>query len=173
MAIVQKPLPGLAKFLGQETQGQIKLDMPGTLFPVLEAEDFISPNKWFIQTFNLALTAGNSAWVTVPAKKFWRLKWGGVHYGCVAGQWANIVPALRKTTPGGTQYALPLFTPFIQNSPAGNQFIVGQNQYGGLCVPLDKMNAEPGDQVGILLLAVAGAANVTGHFFFQYQELDL
>lgn len=171
MPLIQKPVPGLAKFLGVETQGLLRLNATTDVVPVLEVEDYLSPNPWLLKTFSLA-AVGNRESVTVPNGEFWRLKWLSIELNSVVGNLASVDANMEKTFSGST-YNIPL-TPRIGQYINNVQVYDMATGAAGYAIDLKGLNAEAGTSVGVRLRALAGvAAAVTGHFYLQYQKLDI
>lgn len=166
MAFIQKAIPGLAKFLGIQTQGLLRLQAIESCQPVLEIEDYLGPNKWIYTTATVALNGFIE--ITVPDKKFWRMRFLAARI--VPGAAAVIVePYLRKNEVPSVNLGL--------NPWAGRAGAVDyQNQANkpyGFGYRLRDLNGEPGDSFGLEYTAQSAAANCTLHLWLQYQELDL
>lgn len=159
MAKIQKPLPGLAKFLGIETQGLLRLDALGSCQPVLEIEDYLGPNFFVIESFALN-AVGDRESFQCPSNEFWRLKAGAIFFD---NQSFNRSAGLNmEALIGGVTYNIPLSASVsvLNGSEGGQGFI------------LDKWNVQPTWSIGVQRHVVVGGP-VTGHYFYQYQKLDL
>jgi len=166
MAKVQKPLPGLSRVLGIETQGLLRLDALESVQPVLEIQDFLNPNPWQAATGALA-AIGNTLQLTVPDKKFWRVK-------VAACSWTNPVAAsafcgmyLRRISGTGVD---------VRIGPPGDSghLAVSMNSYqNGYSAAFDYANLAPGDSVILRLDALTGGGPVNAAIYVQFQELDL
>lgn len=168
MAKVQKPLPGLARFLGIETQGVVRLDVPGTVQPVIEIEDYLGPNNWALasRTINPA-AVGDENVITVPEHEFWRLKWASVKGIPPAASGSCIGLYLRRTINAAS------FDFSLNPAQHSRQSELITGAYTGFGVRLDKLNAEPGDQLvaRIDTLTAIGAYNLD--LYVQYQLVQI
>jgi len=171
MAKVQKPLPGLAKFMGIETQGILRLEALDSVQPVLEVEDYLGPNPF--QISRTSFTAGNQdAEFVVPANRFWRLKWLSYSFAPNVGQAINFVPYLKKTFQA-TTFVMPLSPTLPSLSAAGLTYQGNLGEFSGVGIALNLLNAYPGDAVGIRLSAATGLTAFNADLYLQYQELEL
>lgn len=169
MAIIQKAIPGLAKFLGIQTQGLLRLQAVESCQPVLEIEDYLGPNKWTYGTGTLT-NVGDTLEIQVPDKKFWRMRWFACRIITNAAAINIVHPYIRKREVPGVNLSLNPLPARWDNSASG---LGNQSAKYGFAQRLRDLNGEPGDHFGIELMSTTVVAPFTVHMFWQYQELDL
>lgn len=168
---VQKAVPGLAKFLGVESQGVLNMETSNMIQPVIEADDYLGPNK-FQQLQDAAVAQNGTIEITVPDKKFWRLKWVSMKCDTPAGVWTN---GIINVVPLESGISYQLNPPFLAWAAGGGNLrhMFGDSQASGYGVDVKGVNARPGDKIQAQLVNGSGAGNNTVTLFVQYQELDL
>ena len=167
MARIQKPLLGLARFLGQETQGQLTAETPGTVQPTLDIERFLSPSRdeWFAVT---ALAVGASQVVTVPAGKRYVLEQISVR-GVTSGGPSLIYPICIKTLGGATRAVFlnpptPYYTAPYNHT---NTFELGAlYDCGGIQLLAN-------DSFGVRHVTTAIPGTFTGEVYARYREIEV
>lgn len=171
MPKVQKPTPGLAKFLGVETQGILRLEALESIQPVIEADDYLGPNQ-YVQLQDTAVIQNGSLSTTVPDKEFWRLKFVSMSCDTPAGVACN---GIIQLTPAESGISYQLNPPFLAaTSGAGaDRFMFTDSEFAGYGVRVVGVNARPGDVIAARLVNETGAGNNTVRLFIQYQKLDL
>jgi len=167
MAKVQKPLPGLAKFLGIETQGVLRLDALPSVAPVLDIDNYLGPNQFLITQNNIA-AVGDEVLLTVPDNRFWRAKWFGSHYSApVAQSMVTRIVYRPKEAVGTGADKVYLDVPLGQvlgDSTAGSQ--------SGRGLRLKDFDLRPGDQLGIECTGKSGAGVIPLTVFLSFQPLE-
>lgn len=166
---LQKPLRGLAQFIGLYRQGQVELDFNQVLQPVLEMDDYLSPNKW--QLFRQTLAPNANLEIVVPESKFWRLKFVSAHVATPAVTSHRLFIHLVKTV-NAVEYKIPL-QGIVQQLSGNATYTVDQNSQAGFGYVVTGVNAEAGDKVMLDLDATIGVGNTVATLFVQYQELDI
>ena len=169
MARVQKPLPGLAKFLGIETQGQINLEAGQVAVPVVEIDNYLSPNNWAFLT-DAAVPANGNIAITVPEKKFWRMKWIALTVDTAAGISTNAEIILYKRRANLT---VPVSPPYQTVTGANPIYQFDNSIAAGFGFRAVDLDAEPGDEIRAKLVGTTGPGNNLVRLFVEYQELDL
>jgi len=170
MPKVQKALPGLARFMGIETQGILRLDTVPTLQPVLEVEDYLGPNYWAVAHNNFApAVVGNEVVITCPEHEHWRMKWASVK--CIPTGVAVAVGLYLRKTINGTQYDFSL-NPNQHQSSVVNAAVAGS--WTGFGRYLNKLNLDTGDSmVARLDIMSIGAATADLDLWIQYQRVEV
>lgn len=167
MPLLQKEFRGLKGFLGLFTGGSFPLEPGQTLVPTMEMEDWLAPNNWSAANWTLA-DDHNKFELTVPENEFWRMKWASVHVSSGSAV-DSVIMLIKSFDAGGSVWNFPLvpfnFQDLWWQNRAGNN--------GGYAVPLDKLNMQPGERIGVRRMSSSGAGNVTGGIFLQYQKIDI
>lgn len=167
MAKVQKPLPGLAKFLGIETQGILRLDAGNQVVPVLDIDNYLGPNKFQLTRVNIAAT-GDEALFTVPDNRFWRAKWIGCYYAPPAGT-SMLTRVLYRPIIGATSIAKFYLDRVIGDAFSADSPAAVQSGHG---MSLEGFDLQPGDQIGYEVSNKVGAGNWNLDAYLLYQELE-
>lgn len=168
MAELQKPFRGLSGFLGLFRGGNVGMDFNRQIQPVLEMDDWLGPNDWIIQTFNLAAD-GNRASTTIPDDEFWRLKWGSVYIDPLMVINSDI-KLNKEVTAGGTTFNVPL-SPMM--SKGSSSYINLAAEEGGYGVDLRPHNGQPGEKIGVQRTRSSAAGGITGFYFYQFQRIKV
>jgi len=166
---VQKPVPGLAKFTGVESQGVLGMEFSNLIQPVIEVDDYLGPNG-YSQLDDPAVPQNGTIGITVPENRFWRLKWVSVTVDTPVGGSTN---ALINVVPLESGLSFQLNPPFIHIQGAALRFMFTNNQASGYGVDAKGVNARPGDIVQAQLVNGNLAGNNRVRLFVQYQELQL
>lgn len=170
---VQKPVPGLAKFIGAESQGVLSMESDNLIRPVLEMDDYLGPNG-YSQLDDAAVPQNGSIQITVPDKKFWRLKWISVTVDTPAGVYSNAIINLIPLESGLSMQLSPAIGGIYNIPAASTQYAMfGDSNASGFGVNVRGVNARPGDILEAQLVNTSGAGNNRVRLFVQYQELDL
>ena len=169
---LQKELRGFKGFIGLFKGGNFPINEVNTLQPVVEMEDWLKPNNFRFGSG--AVASGNTLQFTVPEGEFWRMKWMLITITPQANQDVQIMPFLKRTLGGAvrTLGLTPCNVAGFQGVPSSAFAINGQ--VTGVGIPLDKLNAEPTDAIGVQVTDVnGGVGNPTVDLYAQYQLIDV
>lgn len=166
---VQKPVPGLAKFTGVESQGVLGMEFSNLIQPVIEVDDYLGPNG-YSQLDDPAVPQNGSIGITVPENRFWRLKWVSVTVDTPLGVQTN---AIINVVPLESGLSFQLNPPFQTQTGVGLTWMFKNSEASGYGVDAKGVNARPGDIVQAQLVNGSGAGNNRVRLFVQYQELQL
>jgi len=167
MPQLQKPLQGLARFLGLQSQGSLSVNWTPDLVPTLELGDVISPPIYQQNGFNIAQN-GTQMFFTVPAGELWKVGFIGVFITTPAGVLTDSYVRLLRSG----------FTQGMVLGPAGfprvnlTSFMHGDNAAApesGYMVPGAGIWLFPGDSIGLRLQRGTGAGNNVCRMQIGYQ----
>lgn len=168
MAILQKPLRGLAKFWGVTTQGILRINQTAEMIPTFEMTDFIEPPVWGLSLSNAIAQNGNIN-QQVPQNRLWRIQYIACRVTPPAGVTTNSRVELIRAGTGAPVVISPLRT---GQTGVGTEFIHPANVPTGYGFDVGKLVAEPGDTLRLQLYQGTGAGNNTVEFFTQVQEVE-
>lgn len=171
---VQKALPGIAKFLGIESQGILAMEASNVIQPVIEMDDYLGPNP-FVQLEDPAVPLNGTIELEVPANRFWRLKWASLTVDTPAGVYTNGIVNVVPAESGLSFQISPTFSSYYASAAAtflGN-YQFGNSEASGFGFNVQGVNARPGDKIQAQLVNGTGLGNSRVRLFLQYQELEL
>lgn len=173
MPQLQKPLQGLARFLGLQSQGSLAVNWTPNLVPVYDLGDWIgAPLSNQARSTTVAQNGTFTAF-TVPDGETWLMHFFAVMVIPPAGISTNSYLRLLRSGASQGQHLAPQDRP-LESFTAGTQSAmhVGTKESGYSLSPR-RLFLFGGDQVDIRLQGGSGAGNNEIRLFWQYQNRNV
>ena len=172
MPQLQKPLQGLARFLGLQSQGSLQVNWTPNMVPVFEMADWIGPDL-YDQIANSGIAAdGTLNAVTVPDGERWQLLGAGVMVTppLAVAQTDSYLRVLRYGFADGAVLSTqrPTNNQFMHNSTAGSRYESGYAIYP------PRLFLNSGDRLEVRLQrSTTGVGTYEVRCWWQYRNLTL
>ena len=173
MPQLQKPLQGLARFLGLQSQGALAVNWTPNLAPVYDLGDWIGePLDNQASSATVAQNGTFSAF-TVPDGELWKIHALSVWVKPSAGIATNSYLRLLRDGSANGLVLAPTNPPMFFSTAIAGCFMHYSTQENGYAIYPEKLFLHGGDAVSVRLQGGTGAGNNEIRVFWQYQNRTL
>ena len=172
-AQLQKPLQGLARFLGLQSQGSLQVNWTPNMVPVYDLSDWIGPPVTDQGRSTTIAQNGTFDAFTVPDGETWQI----YALGCLITPAANAhTNSYIRLLRFGTTNGIVIGPTVLQNqfvTATSFQYMHRASIESGYCIYPRKLFLSGGDAVSVRLQGGAAAGNNEVRLMWQYQNLTL